>query len=69
LPVESFGEYKEVLTSDEERYGGKGIVNKDVLKAETYIDQNGKEKCYVKFNLPALSGVIIRKTNGKIRRG
>ena len=61
LPVESFGKYKEVLTSDEERYGGKGIVNKDVLKAETYIDQNGKEKCYVKFNLPALSGVVIRK--------
>ena len=61
LPVDSVGEYKEVLTSDEERYGGKGIVNKDVLKAETYIDQNGKEKCYVKFNLPALGGVVIRK--------
>ena len=68
LPVDSLGEYKEVLTSDEECYGGKGITNKAVLKAEKYKDQNGKEKSYIKFNLPALSGVVIRKMDRRARR-
>jgi 1,4-alpha-glucan branching enzyme len=66
IPVDEAGVYKEVLTSDEYRFGGKGLVNEKPIKSKC---SNSNKQNYIEINLPALSGVIIRKTNGKIRRG
>ena len=60
--------YKEVFSSDETRFGGNGGLNSEILKTAKYQDQSGKEQNYIKINLPALSGVIIRKVNGRARR-
>ena len=68
IPVTEEGEYLEVLNSDETKFGGKGIVNKEVLKTEKHNDEQGNESDYIKINLPALSGVIIRKKSGRVRR-
>ena len=68
LNVDTPGKYKEVLTTDEIRFGGKGVVNADVIKTSQYKNQSGKIQNYININLPALSGVIIRKVNGRARR-
>ena len=63
--VGSAGEYKEVLNTDEFRFGGTGIINEKTLKSKICsTDQN-----YIEINLPALSGIIIRKIRGRARRG
>lgn len=68
VPVEMPGKYKEVLSTDEARFGGNGIVNGEILKTAKYQNQSGKENHYININLPALSGIVIRKVNGRARR-
>jgi len=66
IPVDESGAYKEVLTTDEYRFGGNGLVNEKAIKSKCY---NSDKQNYIEINLPALGGVVFRKTNGKIRRG
>ena len=68
LNVDSPGRYKEILSSDEIRFGGKGLLNTAVFKTEKYQKQSGEIQNYLKINLPALSGIVIRKINGRVRR-
>ena len=68
IDVNCEGRYKEVFSSDEQRFGGNGNLNKRILKTEKYLKQSGEEQNYIKINLPALSGVIFRKENGRARR-
>ena len=63
--VDEAGEYEEVLTTDEFRFGGSGIVNDKLIKSKT---SPAKQK-YIEINLPALSGVIVRKSKRRVRRG
>ena len=68
INLNSKGEYKEVFSSDERRFGGNGILNDEIIKSAKYKDKFGKEQNYIKINLPALSGVIIRQVKGRARR-
>ena len=68
IDVDAPGKYKEVLSSDEERFGGRGLLNSEIIKTAKYQNQSGKEINYIKINLPALSGVVFRKINGRARR-
>lgn len=60
--------YDEVFTSDEYRFGGKGITNGKNIKSKEYQDQSGKNQNYVNINLPANGAVILRKSSRKARR-
>ena len=66
--VSTAGKYKEVFSTDETKFGGKGNLNNEILKSAKYQTQSGEIQNYVNINLPALSGVIIRKVNGRARR-
>ena len=52
------GRYREIFNSDNEEYGGFGIVNKGVLKTDNDTT--------VYVTLPPLSGIIIRRIPGEI---
>ena len=68
INVSQPGNYREVLTTDEFQFGGNGNVNKNIFKSSNYINDLGETQNYIDINLPALSGVIIRKVNGRVRR-
>lgn len=68
INVGQSGNYREVLSTDEIRFGGFGNVNKNIIKSDKAITQSGKIQNYIDINLPALSGVVIRKVNGRVRR-
>lgn len=68
INVSQQGNYREVFTTDELRFGGNGIINKGVLKTQKYTKQNGEIQNYIDINLPPLSGIILRKVNGRVRR-
>ncbi len=55
------GVYKEVLTTDECRFGGKGFLNDKELKSKAQSTHNGTVQNYIEINLPPLSGIVIRK--------
>ena len=58
IGVPEYGIYKEILSSDEERFGGSGVTN----PGEIETDLTGMHGCEqsVAFHLPALSGIILR---------
>ena len=68
LPVDSQGTYSEVFSTDEYRFGGTGIINGNSIKTQKNPNQLGKIKNYVNINLPALSGIVLRKIDGRARR-
>jgi len=68
INLKSKGEYEEVFSSDEYRFGGNGNLNGEKIKTAKYQDESGKEQNYIKINLPALSGIIIRQVKGRARR-
>jgi 1,4-alpha-glucan branching enzyme len=68
IKVDSFGKYDEVFTTDEYRFGGKGIINGKNIQTLTYQDESGKNQNYFNINLPANGAVILRKAVGKTRR-
>ena len=65
VAVDKPGNYKEVLTTDEFRFGGNGLENKGVIKTKT---DPGKTNNYFEINLPPYSGLIFRKSKGRVRR-
>ena len=65
VAVDKPGSYKEVLTTDEFRFGGNGLENKGVIKTKT---DPGKTNNYFEINLPPYSGLIFRKSKGRVRR-
>ena len=68
INVSQPGNYREVLNSDEFQFGGNGNVNNGVIKTFKETDYEGEIKNYVNINLPPLSGIILRKVNGRVRR-
>ncbi len=68
INVSKPGNYREVLNSDEFQFGGNGNVNNGVIKTFKETDYEGEIKNYVNINLPPLSGIILRKVNGRVRR-
>lgn len=63
--VDTAGEYEEILSTDEFKFGGNGIVNNKILKSKNSpANQN-----YIEINLPSLSAVVIRKAKRRARRG
>ena len=65
--IEIDGIYEEVFSTDELRYGGTGFLNKTVSTKKAK-NQEGFEQNYFEINLPPLSGIIIRKKEGRVRR-
>ena len=68
VKVDSSGKYEELFTTDEYRFGGKGIVNGKNIQTLTYQDESGKIQNYFNIKLPANGAVILRKAGKKIRR-
>lgn len=60
------GKYEEVLTTDEYRFGGGGILNTDIPKTKKDPDGN---RDYIEITLPALSGVILRRQKRVTKKG
>ena len=58
------GEYEEVFSTDELRFGGSGKVNRDLLLAEETPWQNRMYS--VTLTIPPLGGLILRKKENKI---
>ncbi len=57
------GEWEEIFSSDEERFGGTGISNKGTLCAVKGRYQG--EEYTLKVRLPWLGGIILRRKTGK----
>ena len=68
IHVSKGGRYKEIFTTDEICFGGKGNINKEVIKSGKYTTQKGKVQNYININLPPLSAVILQRVNGRVRR-
>jgi 1,4-alpha-glucan branching enzyme len=56
LPVP--GKYTEIMNSDEEKYGGSGIINPGVLESEQHLC-DGREHS-VPLKLPPLGVVVLK---------
>lgn len=50
--------YKEVFNSDDEKYGGSGILNSSPIKAE--LGETNDMKYHIKVTLPPLGAVILK---------
>lgn len=68
IKVSKSGSYREVLNSDEFQFGGSGNLNDGIIKTFKNTDSQGKIQNYFNINLPPLSGIILRKVNGRVRR-
>lgn len=53
------GYYKEILNTDDEKFGGSGHINPRALRSSTKKPMHGKNQS-VKIKIPALGGVILR---------
>ena len=63
IGVPSFGEYKEVLNSDDMRYGGLGNVNRDVIEAD---DESWHYMPYsIAVTIPPLSTIILKPNHNE----
>ena len=60
-----WGVYEELFNSDDERYGGSGVINTGKLKCQDE-PWNGREQSVV-VRVPPLGGMILKKT-GTLRR-
>ena len=60
IELDGPGEYEVVLDSDAAEFGGRNLLGVQKLKSEIRAE-DGRE--VLKFTLPALSGVILRKTD------
>lgn len=67
LAVDEAGNYREILTTDEYRFGGSGVVNEKTIKSKIYNGDSLNKQNYIEINLPALSGVVFRKANGRAK--
>ncbi|MCL1844104.1 MAG: 1,4-alpha-glucan branching protein GlgB [Defluviitaleaceae bacterium] len=54
------GKYTEIMNSDDEKYGGSGIINPDVLSSEEHLCDGRQHSIPVK--LPPLGVVILKGT-------
>ena len=54
------GEYKIVLCSDDKKFGGRGLNTVKTIKSCSRHGAHGKKNS-IKFNLPAFSGLYIKK--------
>ena len=52
------GKYKEILNSDDEKYGGGGIINPGALKAEKVLC-DGREYS-IRLKLPPLAVLVLK---------
>ena len=57
IGVDMPGEYNEILNTDAEKYGGSGILNKNITACD-YSMHNRKYS--VELDLPPLSAIMIR---------
>ena len=65
MGVPEWGVYEELFNSDDERYGGSGVINTGKLKCQDE-PWNGREQSIV-VRVPPLGGMILKKT-GTLRR-
>ena len=58
LPVA--GTYEEIFNSDDEKYGGSGVINRKPLVSDR-IDWNGRQSS-IELKVPPLGVTILRRT-------
>ena len=62
----TYGTWTEIFNSDDERYGGSGVIN--TLPAEASIEPwNGREQSIV-VRVPPLGGMILKCTKPKKKK-
>lgn len=54
-------QWKEIFNSDQERFGGSGVINFDPIRTRPE-PQHGKE-CSLKLTLPPLAAVVLKQTS------
>ena len=65
MGVPEWGVYEELFNTDNERFGGSGVVNTGKIKCQDE-PWNGREQSIV-VRVPPLGGMILKKT-GTLRR-
>lgn len=65
MGVPEWGVYEELFNSDEERFGGSGVVNTGKIKCQDE-PWNGREQSVV-VRVPPLAGMVLKRT-GALRR-
>ena len=54
------GTYEEIFNSDDEKYGGSGVINRKPLVSDR-IDWNGRQSS-IELKVPPLGITILRRT-------
>ena len=65
MGVPEWGVYEELFNSDDERYGGSGVINVGKIKCKD-VAWNGHEQSVV-VRVPPLGGMVLKRT-GSLRR-
>ncbi|GAJ08066.1 unnamed protein product, partial [marine sediment metagenome] len=55
------GQYKEILNSDANKFGGSGVVNEGLISSQETAWHDQPQS--IKFRLPPLSGVFLKKSD------
>lgn len=67
IGVPSYGKYIEIFSTDDERFGGGGLLNKNAIQVDKKPFHN--QPYSMEISIPPLSAVIFKKLTAKRRRG
>ena len=69
INLEAGGKYQEVLSTDEYRFGGNNVLNDKIIKSSKYQTESLAKQNYIEIKLPSYGAVILRKVDGRVKRG
>jgi 1,4-alpha-glucan branching enzyme len=69
INVEKDGKYQEVLSTDEYRFGGNNILNDKPIKSAKYQNESQEKQNYIEIRLPSYGAVILRRIDGRAKKG
>ena len=69
INVEKSGKYQEVLSTDEYRFGGNNILNDKPIKSAKYQNESQEKQNYIEIRLPSYGAVILRRIDGRAKKG
>lgn len=69
IRVDKSGKYNEVFTTDEYKFGGKNNLNEKPIKSAKYQNESLEKQNYIEIKLPAYSGIVLRRIDGRVKRG
>ena len=69
INVEKSCKYQEVLSTDEYRFGGNNILNDKPIKSAKYQNESQEKQNYIEIRLPSYGAVILRRIDGRAKKG